>query len=75
MNGGGMTEDRSAILQKVADAPKSFHDLLIITRSNYSELTKTLEMLMSEGLVEKTSDGFQTLYYATNHQSKSNHAR
>ena len=65
-----MSEIRPIILQSIAIAPRSFLELLGLTRANYSELTQTLESLVSEGLVGRTSDGFQTLYFAPKIQEK-----
>jgi hypothetical protein len=65
-----MPEVRAVILETVAFAPKSFHELLTVTQANYSTLTAALESLMSEGRIRRTSDGFQTLYFAANRGAK-----
>jgi hypothetical protein len=65
-----MPEIRAVILETVAIAPTSFHELLAVTQANHFTLTGALESLMSEGRVRMTSDGFQTLYFAANHHTK-----
>ena len=65
-----MPEIRAVILETLAFALKSFPELLTVTQANYSTLTGTLESLLSEGRVGRTSDGFQTLYFARNHNGK-----
>jgi hypothetical protein len=66
----GMPEIRPVVLQLISVAPRSFLELLGLTQANYSELTQTLESLVSEGLVGRSSDGFQTLYIAPKIQEK-----
>jgi len=65
-----MPEIRAVILETVAIAPTSFRELLAVTQANYSTLTGVLESLTSEGRVRRTSDSFQTLYFAANHHAK-----
>jgi DNA-binding HxlR family transcriptional regulator len=59
-----MVEIRMTILRETAERPKTFFELLAVTRLTYPVLTEVLESLISEGSVGKTSDGFQTLYVA-----------
>jgi hypothetical protein len=55
---------RMTVLRETTERPLTFVELLNVAHISYAELAELLEELISEGSIGKTSDGFQTLYFA-----------
>jgi hypothetical protein len=65
-----MPETRAIVLESIAIKPRSFLELVDLTLETSPSLRSLLESLMAEGLVGKTSNGFETLYYLQHKQAR-----
>jgi hypothetical protein len=55
-------EFKDMVLKELMGSRKNIPQLLEGTRMNLPELATTIEQMVTDGLILKTSDGFQVLY-------------